>query len=241
MNSGGRVALSVLIRRSSLTGCAIASRLGKPMALVAATLLAALAILGWHWMRAHGLDGIGLTPEAIEAFVKGWGPWSAVGSMLLMALHSFLPLPAEIIAFANGMMFGPVWGVVVTWIGAMLGGVLAFALARGLGRPFVRRMVSEKRWNQIETLSARPSSLLLVRLIPVISFNLVNYAAGLLGVSWWTFLWTTAIGILPLTAGMVVLGRELLMAPRWAWVLVGAGLLASWLALRWLRPNRRSI
>lgn len=204
-----------------------------PAVLVA--VIAGIAFLAWRWLRAQGIDVTGLTPEDVETFVAVWGPWSALGSIVLMVLHSFVPLPAEIITLANGILFGPFWGVVVTWVGAMLGAVLAFAFARSLGRPFVRWVVPARHSQWIEAFSAKPGSLLLVRLIPVISFNLINYAAGLMGVPWGTFLWTTALGILPLTIAMVLLGRQLMTAPWWAWALVVIGLLASGLALRWLR------
>ena len=52
-------------------------------------------------------------------------------------------------------------------------------------------------------------TLLVSRFIPVIAFNLINYAAGLTRISWWTFFWTTAIGILPLTALMVYMGSKM--------------------------------
>jgi uncharacterized membrane protein YdjX (TVP38/TMEM64 family) len=80
--------------------------------------------------------------------------------------------------------------------------------------------------------------LLVIRLMPVISFNLVNYAAGLLGVPWWRFLWTTALGILPIIVTMVVLGRELMAAPWWIW---GAFALACLALLALLRLTRRNI
>ncbi len=41
--------------------------------------------------------------------------------------------------------------------------------------------------------------LLILRLIPIIAFNLINYAVGLARISWWTFTWTTGLGILPMT------------------------------------------
>jgi len=50
--------------------------------------------------------------------------------------------------------------------------------------------------------------------VPVIAFNLINHAAGLARVSCWTFTWTTAVGILPLTVLMVLLGERM---PAWAW------------------------
>ena len=61
----------------------------------------------------------------------------------MMILHSFLPFPAEFVAIANGVIFGPVWGTVITWAGAMLGAFLAFFLARQCGQPFVRRVLVE--------------------------------------------------------------------------------------------------
>jgi uncharacterized membrane protein YdjX (TVP38/TMEM64 family) len=58
-----------------------------------------------------------------------------------------------------------------------------------------------------------------------------------MGVGWWPFLWTTAIGILPLAIAMVLLGYEMLSAPWWAWMLAAAALLGSWIAWRRLKPR----
>ncbi len=175
---------------------------------------------------------VSLTAEGVKAFAEAWAPWSVVASIGLMVLHSFLPLPAEIIAVANGMMFGLVGGVLVTWVGAMLGAILSFAIARSFGRPTLLWLVSERRWRAIGKWEFRPNSLLLARLIPIISFNLINYGAGLARVGWWPFLWTTAVGILPLTVVSVLLGDAMLQA---SWVIAGiiiAGIAILWLTLR---------
>jgi uncharacterized membrane protein YdjX (TVP38/TMEM64 family) len=207
--------------------------------LVVCALVVALFWLGWDWLQANHVDIRALTPEDAEAFVRAWGAWGPLGSLVLMVLHSFLPLPAEIIAIGNGMLFGPWLGILLTWSGAMLGALLSFALARWLGRPCLRLFVSEDRLQGIDATARRPGTLLMVRLVPVISFNLVNYAAGMLGVGWWTFLWTTALGILPLTVAMVLLGDQLMAAPWWAWMLVAIAVLGSALALRQLDRHRR--
>ncbi|MGE5201231.1 MAG: TVP38/TMEM64 family protein [Acidobacteriota bacterium] len=193
-------------------------RTAAAVAVAAALGLAAAVALVWHALGARGVDLSALTASEVEEFVAAWAPWSWLGSIVLMVLHSFVPLPAEFIAIANGMLFGPYWGVAVTWVGAMLGAILAFALARALGRPFLRWVIPPRQWTRLEALPVRAAPLLAVRLMPVISFNLVNYAAGMLGVPWWTFLWTTALGILPLVVAMVVVGRELMAAPWWVWV-----------------------
>lgn len=193
---------------------------GRTAALAAAglaVLLAAAAVAGWLWLRARGVDLASMSTADVEAMVRSWGPWTWLGSIALMVLHSFVPLPAEIIALANGMLFGPWWGVVITWVGAMLGAILAYGLARALGRPAVRGLLPARHWAKLDAIPVRAGPLLVIRLMPVISFNLVNYAAGLLGVPWWRFLWTTALGILPIAVTMVVLGRELMAAPWWIW------------------------
>lgn len=51
--------------------------------------------------------------------------------------------------------------------------------------------------------------LLVSRFIPLIDFNFVSYTAGLSTECWWTFGWTTAVGILPITTLAIVLGHNL--------------------------------
>jgi uncharacterized membrane protein YdjX (TVP38/TMEM64 family) len=201
-------------------------------ALALAALIGVAAFFVWRALAQQGLDLASMSPADAQRFAASWGAWSAAGSVLLMVLHSFVPLPAEIIAIANGMLFGTWLGIALTWTGAMLGAIFSCALARWLGRPFVHLLVSERAWQRLETLSVTPTTLLFVRLVPLISFNLVNYAAGLLGVRWWPFLWTTALGILPLTVATVLIGTELLQAPLWLWLVVAAALLVLWLALQ---------
>lgn len=161
--------------------------------------------------------------------IRAWGMWGVAGSIGLMVAHSFLPFPAEIIACANGILYGALWGGLITWIGAMLGATLTFGLVRRLGRPFVERMVSSRDLRRI-TLWPRERDaavLLTARLIPVIAFNLINYIAALTRISWWTFLWVTGLGILPLIVLLSILGEQMLSLPLWAWALLGALALAS--------------
>jgi uncharacterized membrane protein YdjX (TVP38/TMEM64 family) len=163
-----------------------------------------------------------LSPETIQELVESAGPWAVAVSIGLMILHSFVPFPSEFITLTNGLVFGFAKGVVVTWVGAMAGAVMAFGLARSLGRPFVMRRLSKEREDRLEEWVARigADTLLVGRFIPAISFNLMNYAAGLAPVSWWTFIWTTGVGILPLTILMVWAGGSLDNIPLWAWVLL---------------------
>jgi uncharacterized membrane protein YdjX (TVP38/TMEM64 family) len=200
---------------------------------VAAVGLLAIVVVVWG-LAASDFD---MSVAAAVREIRGWGMWGVAGSIGLMVAHSFLPFPAEIIACANGIVYGAFWGAVITWIGAMLGASAAFALVRWLGRPFVERMVPAAQWAQLTVWSrSRGGAVLLTaRLVPVIAFNLINYVAALSGISWWTFLWATGLGILPLTILLSILGDQMLSIPFWAWALLGALAVASWvlLHLRW--------
>jgi uncharacterized membrane protein YdjX (TVP38/TMEM64 family) len=204
-------------------------------------MLASLAIwgfvLGDRFPRVPGFE---LSVEAVERTIESWGIWGIAGAILLMVLHSFVPFPAEIVAMANGMLYGPLWGTLITWTGAMLGAYLAFGLARWLGRPFVLAMVAKRHHEQLDDWLARQGGgvLLLSRFVPVISFNLINYAAGLTAISWWTFTWATGLGILPLTFLMVLMGDGLWSGAAAAWLWLPLAALGAWL-LWWLLARRR--
>jgi uncharacterized membrane protein YdjX (TVP38/TMEM64 family) len=139
------------------------------------------------------------------------------------------------------MVFGPLWGSVITWIGAMLGALSTFAMVRMLGRPFVYRMLSENQVRRLSEWSAVRGgvALLIGRLIPVIAFNLLNYAAALTDISWWTFIWATGLGILPLTILLNVFGDSMLSMHAWVWALLGALAALVWLVARRRAANNR--
>lgn len=161
----------------------------RPVAIVLAVALALLLAVGaatwWLWPAEWDIGGE-IAIEGMVAQIRSWGQWAALGSISLMVVHSFVPFPAEIITLANGMVFGPFWGSVVTWVGAMLGALSTFGLVRLLGRPFVHRMLSEVQLRRLSEWSSTQGgmALLIARLIPVIAFNLLNYAAALTEISW---------------------------------------------------------
>jgi len=208
---------------------------GRAVSALGLGLLIAVEILAVLFLVALSLGwDLGISVGDIEDRILSWGSWGIAGSIGLLVLHSFVPFPAEFLALANGILYGPVWGIAITWTGAMLGAFAAFGLARWLGRPFVARMVARRHWQVLDDWAARQGAgmVLIARFIPVIAFNLVNYAAGLTRISWWTFTWTTGIGILPVTVLMVIMGDNIdSMAWEW-WLLVLAAALVLWFAVR---------
>ncbi len=151
------------------------------------------------------------SPKELVVWIRSFGMWAPIVVIALMILHSFVPFPAEILAVCAGAVFGTIQGSMIIWVGAMVGAVLAFSISRALGRSVVRHFLSETQFAALDrwTREQGTFALLVSRFIPMIAFNLINYAAGLTRVSVWTFVWTTGVGILPITVLSVYLGSQM--------------------------------
>ncbi len=144
--------------------------------------------------------------EKLRRTVEGAGALApAVFVLLLVAQAVLAPLPAPALAFAGGYLFGTFWGFVLTWLGALLGGVLCFAIARSLGREYVARSTRLRGLDRrVEEHGA--VIVFVLRLIPMVSFDVISYAAGLTGISFGRFFAATALGMAPGTFVFVYLG-----------------------------------
>ena len=154
-----------------------------------------------------------------------------------MIAVSFLPLPAETVAVANGMAFGRTEGFFLTWAGAVIAATIAFWIARWLGFPIVRRALPETSLDRFTKATEQHGApfLLFVRMIPLIPYTIVNYGAGLSPVRFFTFLWTSALGMaLPIFA-FVSAGAVMRDQPWLGWVTLVATLALFTLAAYYAR------
>lgn len=135
-------------------------------------------------------------------YILGFGVWAPITSFLLMILQSIAaPLPAFIITFANAGIFGWVNGAILSWSSAMAGAVICFFIARYLGRDTVVKFTSNKALKSIDDFFKHYGkyAILIARLLPFVSFDIVSYAAGLTSMGFWPFFIATGIGQLPAT------------------------------------------
>ncbi len=183
--------------------------------------------------------------DAVVRLIEESGSWIYVLAPLFMIVVAILPIPAEIPAMLNGMVFGWAGGVAVTWAGGLLGAVISFELARRYGRPLAERLVSRTAVDTVDrvALSAGWPALLTLRLVPTVAFTLLNWTAGLTMIDRWTFLWTTALGIVPgaivFTISGTGLGALYRRNPSLALALGAvAVLVAVWTGIRYRRRAR---
>ncbi|MEH7107342.1 MULTISPECIES: TVP38/TMEM64 family protein [Bacillaceae] len=149
--------------------------------------------------------------EEFRDYLLTFGPFAAVVSGLLMVFQSIIaPLPAFVITFANGLLFGWGLGAILSWSSAMLGAILCFYLAKWMGRPVVEKIVTKKalQWWDVFFAKYGKQAVFIARIVPIVSFDLVSYAAGLTSISFWPFFWATGLGQLPATILYSYLGQS---------------------------------
>jgi uncharacterized membrane protein YdjX (TVP38/TMEM64 family) len=131
--------------------------------------------------------------------------------VLLALLHAVVFYPAEIVDAAAGFAYGFFPALALMMLGWLLSGLLCFAVGHSVARPLLDRWFGSERFERTEAAIERGGATLLlaVRLIPIVPFSLVSYAAGAARVPVWRFAWTTAVGYLPITALAVYLGTRL--------------------------------
>lgn len=117
----------------------------------------------------------------------------------LFALTTSVGFPALPFTVAGGAIFGHLLGSALSWAAGLVGTMLGYALARGVGRETARRWIAGKQFGAAFTHSTSFVTLLRLRLVPVIPLSVVNFAAGLARTRLGVYVAASAIGILPTT------------------------------------------
>lgn len=207
--------------------------------------LAGLAVAaGWGPCRAGVLEVTRLIAAGdlagVRDYLRGFGAWAPLVTFALIQVQAVLaPLPSFPIIYASGLLFGTLWGGLLSWVSVLVSAALCFGLARRWGRPVVERLVNPAALRRTDALFARHGwlAVLLARLLPFTAFDLLSLAAGLTPMRLGPFLVATAIGMTPAIFLMAwagdlsgnSMGTVTLLTVGVA-ALIGAG---AWLAARW--------
>lgn len=171
--------------------------------------------------------------DALQHWFTGRGAWGVVIFGLVLMIATFLPLPDWPLPVVAGYVYG-IWAFPLVYIGVGVASILAFLAARHLARDGIRRLVAHRpKYQAIDKAVARKGwqVVLLLRLSPMIPFNLQNYALGVTGVRFRHYVGATLAGIIP---GIVIyvyfgmFGQALGRGGTWIhWTVFGAGVLAT--------------
>lgn len=169
--------------------------------------LAAVGAAFVFWDQINGaLNAI--DPETVRILVTQAGPagpLAIIGLMTLAIVAS--PIPSAPIALAAGLIYGHLLGTVLVVIGAELGAITAFLIARYFGRERIERWLGSRYQNRfLGSQNALMATVFASRLLPFVSFDVISYAAGLSQIAFWRFGLATLAGIVPASFVLTHLG-----------------------------------
>lgn len=184
-----------------------------------------LALLGAGLVVVALTVDVPSVPE-LRRDLAATGPLAPVAFLVLYVGMTLAPLPKAAPSAAAGLLFGFLPGVLLVMASAVLGALVAFGAGRLLGRPAVARLTSG-RWREVDAFLSDNGlpAVVVLRLVPLVPFTAVNYAAGLTAIRWGPYTLGTVLGIAPGTAAFVALGAYGTDPTSWPFVAAVAGLL----------------
>ncbi|XP_071724872.1 uncharacterized protein [Rutidosis leptorrhynchoides] len=143
---------------------------------------------------------------------KDLGPW---GPLVLAAAYiplTVLAVPASVLTLGGGYLFGLPVAVVADSIGATVGAGAAFLLGRTIGKPFVVSRLKDYPKFRSVAIAINKSGfkiVLLLRLVPLLPFNIMNYLLSVTPVPVGEYMLASWIGMMPITITLVYVGTTL--------------------------------
>ncbi|MFC0188369.1 TVP38/TMEM64 family protein [Fictibacillus aquaticus] len=164
-----------------------------------------------------------ISPKTFKEWILSWG-WSAPAVFILLyAFRPFVLFPSSVFAMTAGLAFGFGWGSVYTYCGSLAGGLMTYIAVSKFGS-FKKADQWEGRYGKVRENIKKEGFLyvLLLRLLPVLNYDLVSYLTSVSKVKFRDYALATAIGIIPGTLAYTYFGTSVTSGNKGAiWAGVG--------------------
>ena len=137
-----------------------------------------------------------LTPEALGRYLDMVGMWAPVIFIIIYAAGICLFIPGTLLTGVGAAIFGPYWGFVVVWIGAMIGAGAAFIIGRTLGREFAASLIGDRLKKYDDAIERNGFATVLYLRLVYFPFTAMNFGMGLTKVHFWDYFAGTGLGII---------------------------------------------
>ncbi len=164
---------------------------GKLKALVLALfIVGAIVLIRYTPVKDH------ITAEALGAFLEAAGFWAPLMYILVYAVGVCLFIPGTLLTGLGAAIFGPYWGFLWVWIGAMIGSAGAFIIGRTLGREFAASLIGDRLKKYDEAIERNGFATVLYLRLVYFPFTPMNFGMGLTRVRFMDYLTGTGLGII---------------------------------------------
>lgn len=176
----------------------------RARAAVLVVTLVALAVAAWAFGWGDylfGEDGM----ARLEALVdENFGRAALLYIVLVVVGGVALAIPGFVFSIAAGVLFGPLWGTLLCTIAGTLAAVVAFVAGRTFLKDYIKPIVMRNRYVRkwlFENADRDALIVLLVtRMVPIIPYNVQNFAYGVTDIELSTYTWGTFLFMIPGTA-----------------------------------------
>lgn len=152
-----------------------------------------------------------INPKAIQSLIISYGIYGPMIFFVFSFIRPVIFFPITLIYLSSGLAFGGFWGGIIAILGAIIGAAVAHIIANKVGIDFL-----PMKWrSRIYAVSDKVNenglrNMILVRFIPMISFDLISYSAGLSKVKMQPYLLGTLIGVSPRIFAYTFVGSNIL-------------------------------
>jgi uncharacterized membrane protein YdjX (TVP38/TMEM64 family) len=137
-----------------------------------------------------------LTAEKLGFFLQNAGFLAPLAFMIVYAVGVCLFVPGTLLTTLGAAIFGPYFGFVYVWLGAMVGSSLAFFIGRYLGRDFAASLIGDRLRKYDEGIERNGFATVLYLRLAYFPFTPMNFGMGLTRVRFWDYFFGTALGII---------------------------------------------
>lgn len=164
-------------------------------ALTKAILLAVFIILAIIVIRFTPVKEY-VTVRALSSFLDSAGIWAPVIYILIYSIGVCLFLPGTLLTGIGAAIFGPYYGFLYVWIGAMFGASGAFFIGRTLGRDFAASLIGDKLKKYDDAIERNGFAAVLYLRLIYFPFTPMNFGMGLTKVRFLDYFFGTGLGII---------------------------------------------
>ncbi|MDR7073095.1 TVP38/TMEM64 family protein [Fictibacillus barbaricus] len=186
-----------------------------------------------------------LTPMTLRDWMLSFGILAPIVYLLLNIIRPLTLFPISVLSLAGGLAFGTLWGTVYTVFSSTAGAIISFYLSKNHGAHWLKKKISStdriEKW-QNEIREKGFYYVFILRIIPIINFDLVSYVSGISRLKLKPYIFATLLGVLPGTLAANVLGNSLIsgngmMIAAAAVLLIAAVILAIYLKNKTIAPE----
>ena len=172
-----------------------------------------LAVAALAFIYKDQLKLVYKSPETVKEYITGFGVFAPTIFILSYVAQAFvLFIPSSLLTISGGYAFGVVLGTIYSLIGVTIGSIIVFLIARKLGRPFFRKVISKKELEHFDVFFKKRGdiSILLARSIPMLfPLDVVSIAAGLTQIKFKHYVIFSILGFIPNLFILALFGERL--------------------------------